>query len=160
MWIKYRDVSVKHCNNLPVSPRSLTASCRPRCAPKPTAPEQKRSAAMDLSPNKPLLARLDRFRSFRRMSGAISLFKDGEAIIPRLRNYDTTISSSYRYESRSDIRLESVANAHTAADLHVRPVSKTALVSRSWAPRASKKYTMRDFPQSSDTARVASLPGR
>jgi hypothetical protein len=32
--------------------------------------------------------------------------------------------------------LESVANAHTAADLHVRPVSKTALVSRSWAPRA------------------------
>lgn len=33
------------------------------------------------------------------------------------------------------IALESVANAHTAADLHVRPVSKTALVSRSWAPR-------------------------
>jgi hypothetical protein len=26
--------------------------------------------------------------------------------------------------------LESVANAHTAADLHVRPVSQTALVSR------------------------------
>jgi hypothetical protein len=25
-------------------------------------------------------------------------------------------------------RLESPANAHTAADLHVRPVSKTALV--------------------------------
>jgi hypothetical protein len=33
--------------------------------------------------------------------------------------------------------LESVANAHTAADLHVRPVSKTALVSRSWAPRTT-----------------------
>ena len=33
------------------------------------------------------------------------------------------------------IALESVANAHTAADLHVHPVSKTALVSRSWAPR-------------------------
>jgi hypothetical protein len=32
--------------------------------------------------------------------------------------------------------LESVANAHTAADLRVRPVSKTALVSKSWAPRA------------------------
>jgi hypothetical protein len=43
--------------------------------------------------------------------------------------------------------LESLANAHTAADLHVRPVSKTALVSRSWAPRAIKKYTMGDFPQ-------------
>jgi hypothetical protein len=35
--------------------------------------------------------------------------------------------------------LESVANAHTAADLHVRPVSKTALVSRSWAPRTKLK---------------------
>jgi len=35
--------------------------------------------------------------------------------------------------------LESVANAHTAADLHVRPVSKTALVSRSWAPRTIKE---------------------
>jgi hypothetical protein len=32
---------------------------------------------------------------------------------------------------RFDNRLESVANAHTAADLHVRPVFKTALVSRS-----------------------------
>jgi len=32
-------------------------------------------------------------------------------------------------------RLESVASAHTAADLHVHPVSKTALVSNSWAPR-------------------------
>jgi len=38
--------------------------------------------------------------------------------------------------SRSDNRLESVANAHTAADLRVHPVSKTALVSKSWAPRA------------------------
>ncbi|MGJ4999955.1 hypothetical protein ACQR10_01420 [Bradyrhizobium sp. HKCCYLRH2060] len=37
------------------------------------------------------------------------------------------------------IALESVANAHTAADLHVRPVSKTALVSRSWAPRVIKE---------------------
>jgi hypothetical protein len=55
--------------------------------------------------------------------------------------------------------LESVANAHTAADLHVRPVSKTALVSRSWAPRAGKKYTMGDFPQSSDATRMASLQG-
>jgi hypothetical protein len=43
---------------------------------------------------------------------------------------------SYRYESRFDIRLEIVAYAHTAADLHVRPVSKTALVSRSWTLRA------------------------
>jgi hypothetical protein len=47
----------------------------------------------------------------------------------------------YRYESRFDNRLESVANAHTAADLRVRPVSKTALVSKSWAPRAVLRNT-------------------
>jgi hypothetical protein len=49
---------------------------------------------------------------------------------PALRNFDTEPQSSYRYEVRSDNRLESVANAHTAADLHVRPASQTALVSR------------------------------
>src|SRR5262249_39683165 len=48
------------------------------------------------------------------------------------RNLDTTYRYPYRYELRPDNRLESVANAHTAADLHVRPVSKTALVSGSW----------------------------
>jgi hypothetical protein len=37
----------------------------------------------------------------------------------------------YCYGLEYDNRLESVANAHTAADLHVRPDSKTALVLRS-----------------------------
>src|SRR6266852_9467280 len=51
--IKYRDVSVKHGNNLPVSPRSLTASCRPTSAPRPAASEQNCSAAtLGLSPYK------------------------------------------------------------------------------------------------------------
>ena len=50
--------------------------------------------------------------------------------MPRLRNFDTKPPPPYCYEFRSDNRLESVANAHTAADLHVRPVSQTALVSR------------------------------
>lgn len=40
-----------------------------------------------------------------------------------LRNFDTEPHSSHCYEGYSDNRLESVANAHTAADLHVRPVS-------------------------------------
>jgi hypothetical protein len=40
----------------------------------------------------------------------------------RLRNFDTVPPSSYCYEFRSDNRLESVANVHTAADLHARPV--------------------------------------
>ena len=42
---------------------------------------------------------------------------------PALRNFDTEPRSPYCYEVYSDNRLESVANAHTAADLHVRPVS-------------------------------------
>src|SRR3954463_11267807 len=48
----------------------------------------------------------------------------------RLRNFDTEPHSSYCYEVEPDNLLESVANAHTAADLHVRPVPLTALVSR------------------------------
>jgi hypothetical protein len=50
--------------------------------------------------------------------------------MPRQRNFDTEPPSPYCYELRSDNRLESVANAHTAADLHVRPDPQTALVSR------------------------------
>jgi hypothetical protein len=51
------------------------------------------------------------------------LFEANEARMPRLRNFDTALPSPYRHEVESDNRLESVANAHTAADLHVRPVS-------------------------------------
>jgi hypothetical protein len=43
--------------------------------------------------------------------------------MPHLRNFDTEPPPSYCYEFQPDNRLESVANAHTAADLHVRPVS-------------------------------------
>ena len=39
---------------------------------------------------------------------------------PRLRNLDTEQPLSYCYELPTQLRLESVANAHTAADLHVR----------------------------------------
>jgi len=51
------------------------------------------------------------------------LFEANETRMSRLRNFDTQPHSSYCYEVQSDNRLESVANAHTAADLHVRPVS-------------------------------------
>ena len=51
------------------------------------------------------------------------LFEANETRMPRLRNFDTEPHSPYCYEVYSDNRLESVANAHTAADLHVRPVS-------------------------------------
>ena len=52
-----------------------------------------------------------------------SCSKPAEHECPTLRNFDTDLHSSHRYEVYSDNRLESVANAHTAADLHVRPVS-------------------------------------
>jgi hypothetical protein len=52
----------------------------------------------------------------------ISLVQSERDVMPRLRNFDTKPPSPYCYEFRSDNRLESVANAHTAADLHVRPV--------------------------------------
>ena len=55
----------------------------------------------------------------------------------------------YCYELGYDNRLESVANAHTAADLHVRPVSKTALVLQIVGARErSKKYTRLRIRQS------------
>jgi hypothetical protein len=38
-----------------------------------------------------------------------------------MRNFDTEPPSSYCYELQPDHRLESVANAHTAADLRIRP---------------------------------------
>ena len=50
--------------------------------------------------------------------------------MPRLTNFDTEPRSSYCYELETDNPLEILANAHTAADLHVRPVPLTALVSR------------------------------
>jgi hypothetical protein len=49
------------------------------------------------------------------------LFKANETHAPRLRNFDTELRYPYCYEFDPDNRLESVANAHTAADLHVRP---------------------------------------
>jgi len=42
--------------------------------------------------------------------------------MPHLRNFDTEPPPPYYYEFRCDNRLKSVANAQTAADLHVRPV--------------------------------------
>ena len=51
------------------------------------------------------------------------LFETNGTAMPRLRNFDTEPQSPYCYEVEPDNRLESVANAHTAADLHVRPVS-------------------------------------
>ena len=80
------------------------------------------------------------------MSTSLVRHKRGEPRRPR--SLDTIPRYPCCHGSRSDNRLESVANAHTAADLHVRPVSKTALVSRSWAPRTIKRYPMRDFWQS------------
>jgi hypothetical protein len=123
--IEYRADSVKHatspshrdCARQVVIPRLFQI--------QPTTPEhQNRSAATPLR-----LAHL-----FTRPGASLPLlppggwcasllFEANETRMPRLRNFDTKPHSSYRYEVKPDNRLESVANAHTAADLHVRPVS-------------------------------------
>src|ERR1700722_6374828 len=54
-------------------------------------------------------------------TGAYFSCSNSETRMPRLRNFDTEPPSSYRYELQPDHRLESIANARTAADLHVRP---------------------------------------
>ena len=56
--------------------------------------------------------------------------------MPRLRNFDTKLPFSYCYELQPEHRLESVANAHTAADLHVRPrFLNRAGLKKPWASR-------------------------
>ena len=148
--IEYRADSVKHATSPSRRARARQVVTLSLFQIQPATPEhQNRSVATPLR-----LA-----HSFTRPSASLPtllsngrcvslLFEANETRMPRLRNFDTEPYSPYRYEVELDNRLESVANAHTAADLHVRPVSKTALVSRSWAPRAVKKYTMRNFPQS------------
>jgi hypothetical protein len=51
------------------------------------------------------------------------LFEASETRMPRLRNFDTEPPPSYCYELQPEHRLEGIANARIAADLHVRPVS-------------------------------------
>jgi hypothetical protein len=59
----------------------------------------------------------------------------GKPMTRRLRNFDTEPPSSYCYEFQPDNRLKSVANAHTAADLRIRPVSRPRWSEKTWAPR-------------------------
>jgi hypothetical protein len=80
-----------------------------------------------------------------------------ETRTPRLRNFDTELPSPYCYRFSSDNRLESVANAHTAADLHVRPVPQTALVSRAVGAANSIRDTSCLISRNgNDSARVPS----
>jgi hypothetical protein len=72
--------------------------------------------------------------------------------VPRLKNFDTKLLFSYCYESQPIERLESVAYAHTAADLHVRPwFSNRADLENHGRREQLKEYTMRDFPQCLDS---------
>ena len=58
------------------------------------------------------------------VGGCVSfLFEASETRMPRLRNFDTEPPPSYCYELQPEHRLEGIANARIAADLHVRPVS-------------------------------------
>jgi len=65
-----------------------------------------------------------------------------------LEKFGTAQPASYRYELQTIHRLESAANMHTAADLHVRPrfSNRADLKNRRRRERA-KKYTTSCFPQ-------------
>jgi hypothetical protein len=78
----------------------------------------------------------------------ISLVRSERDIESHLRNFDTEPPLSYCYELQPEHRLESVANAHTAADLHVRPwfSNRADLESRGRRER-TKRYIMPYFPQ-------------
>jgi hypothetical protein len=132
--VKYRDVSVKHATSPSHRDRSRQVVIL-RFAIQPALGRKPRPATAYCSTPFNLPARSGCFSNSCRLSDA--------SFSPRR---ETNASPSeistqfyrcpYYYRLPSDNRLESVANAHTAADLHVRPVSKTALVSRSWALRA------------------------
>jgi hypothetical protein len=120
---KYRGVCVNHLTSPPCRDCSRQVSPLQLCLqPRPVEP---------VSPlylfdayNLPARA-LSRSWPRRPPVRSLLFYLRGE---PRLRDLDAVLRYPYCYRSRSDNRLEDVAYAHTAADLHVRPVSKTALV--------------------------------
>ena len=137
--MKYRVATVGHFTHLPVLAGIASDKCPLKSVPRSATPERPVRATPLLSPaptyppaQVPLPLSPDHWRLF-------LLFADPRRQPRSSRNLDTVTRYPCCHGSRSDNRLESVANAHTAADLHVRPVSKTALVSRSWAPRAIKE---------------------
>jgi hypothetical protein len=105
--IKYRDFYVQHCNNLPVPPQLLAASCPLACVSILTYP--------------PARTTFDTLAGWTRADSSCSRPARHECLTER--NFDTEPQYPYCYGSRPNNRLESTANAHTAADLHVRPVS-------------------------------------
>ncbi|WP_210165444.1 hypothetical protein, partial [Rhodopseudomonas palustris] len=72
----------------------------------------------------------------------LSLVSDTLTIERPLKKFGTAQPAPYCYELQSDHRLESVANMHTAADLHAHPrvSNRAGLKSRGRRERA-KKYT-------------------
>ncbi len=134
---KYRDVCVNHLTSPPLS-RLLAPSVLSSILPSAASGCPDYTAVLVHAYNLPV-----RVLSLLTLAVPLPVLScchlRGE---PRSRDLDAVLRYPYRYRSRSDNRLESVAYAHTAADLHVRPVSCTALVQRSWAPRAINQYNM------------------
>ena len=83
-------------------------------------------------------AHVCRFRRLRLVGGYLSCSNTRDTNAP-LKNFDTEPPCPYCYEPGPDNRLESVANAHTAADLHVRPwFLDRADLKEPWALRTIK----------------------
>jgi hypothetical protein len=78
------------------------------------------SAATPLTPPASLTSRRS-LRFPRRFNCFVSLFLKRRSRNASLRNFDTELHCPYCYRPEPYDRWESVANARTAADLHVRP---------------------------------------
>ena len=132
-----RNVSVKHATSPPCRDRSrqvvipMQSRLNPKIQPlrrtsRPTCPLAERSQRK-LEPCRPM----SHFSCSKRRNDDVTLEKFRQS----------SVAPHIAMGNIPAIAFESVANAHTAADLHVRPVSKTALVSRSWAPRVDLRNT-------------------
>jgi hypothetical protein len=145
---------------LPLSPQQGTASSHSKSSQnRPATPETEtqssrattRSARLTHHACSRTSLSLPPARLFR-----ISQFLDGE-IRARfaLRNFDTEPRYLYCYRSEPYDRLESVANAHTAADLHVRPGLTTRWFQGRERCERPKRYDQASFPA---TKNSPSLP--
>src|SRR5690348_2731995 len=120
----------------PSTPRSLPAGCPLKfrlwlVTPEHPAQPQRRTSTRSTVPT-----RLD--SASLAIAASISLVEFGEARRLRfLRNLDAVLRYPVSMGLGLDNRLESVAYAHTAADLHVRLRYQNRAGLRSWAPRAS-----------------------
>ena len=108
--------------DLPLPPQVIASRYPFRCVPNsvrdaPQRSVEDRYAAHSTYPSSPLAAASN--PEMQNEVWRISLVSMRSAEALRLRNFGTEHPFSYRYELQLHHRLESAANMHTAADLHI-----------------------------------------